>query len=93
MTLLEIVKDLEIILSDLVFSGIDNIDYSFIDKIEDILKETEKNKISNLNIFLNDFLFSIREYKQDSNENNLRIVIENIGKLDFYIRNVLHYDK
>ncbi len=56
MILKEIVKELEIILSDIAFSGIDNIDSSFVEKIELLEKKAIENKINNISNLLNYFI-------------------------------------
>lgn len=87
MILKEIVKELEIILSDIAFSGIDNIDSSFVEKIELLEKKAIENKITNLSNLLNDFVSSIKDYKLEDSRENLKKVFINVSKLDFYIKN------
>ncbi|WP_297286103.1 hypothetical protein [uncultured Brachyspira sp.] len=87
MILKEIVKELEIILSDIAFSGIDNIDSSFVEKIELLEKKAIENKITNLSNLLNDFINSIKDYKLEDSRENLKRVFINVSKLDFYIKN------
>ncbi len=87
MILKEIVKELEIILSDIAFSGIDNIDSSFVEKIELLEKKAMENKITNLSNLLNDFVSSIKDYKLEDSRENLQRVFINVSKLDFYIKN------
>ncbi len=87
MILEEIVKELEIILSDIVFSGIDNVDSSFVEKIELLEKKAMENKITNLSNLLNDFVSSIKYYKLEDSRENLQRVFINVSKLDFYIKN------
>lgn len=88
MILEEIVKELEIILSDIAFSGIDNIiDSSFVEKIELLEKKAMENKITNLSNLLNDFVSSIKDYKLEDSRENLQRVFINVSKLDFYIKN------
>ena len=87
MILEEIVKELEIILSDIAFSGIDNIDSSFVEKIELLEKKAMENKITNLSNLLDDFVSSIKDYKLEDSRENLQRVLINVSKLDFYIKN------
>ncbi|ADK30743.1 hypothetical protein BP951000_0744 [Brachyspira pilosicoli 95/1000] len=87
MILKEIVKELEIILSDIAFSGIDNVDSSFVGKIELLEKKAMENKITNLSNLLNDFVSSIKDYKLEDSRENLQRVFINVSKLDFYIKN------
>ena len=87
MILEEIVKELEIILSDIAFSGIDNVDSSFVEKIELLEKKSIENKITNLSNLLNDFINSIKDYKLEDSRENLERVFINVSKLDFYIKN------
>ena len=87
MILEEIVKELEIILSDIAFSGIDNVDSLFVEKIELLEKKAMENKITNLSHLLNDFVSSIKDYKLEDSRENLQRVFINVSKLDFYIKN------
>ncbi|AFR71457.1 hypothetical protein B2904_orf2128 [Brachyspira pilosicoli B2904] len=90
MILEEIVKELEIILSDIAFSGIDNVDSLFVEKIELLEKKAMENKITNLSNLLNDFVSSIKDYKLEDSRENLQRVFINVSKLDFYIKNALY---
>ena len=87
MILKEIVKELEIILSDIAFSGIDNIDSSFVEKIELLEKKAIEKNILNLSNLLDDFINSIKDYKLEDSRENLQKVFINVSKLDFYIKN------
>ena len=61
--ILEIIKDLEIELSNLTFSGIDNIDFDFIENLYSIRDRFDKLKMNNAKILTNDLIDSIKEYK------------------------------
>ncbi|WP_232473291.1 hypothetical protein [Brachyspira sp. SAP_772] len=87
MILEEIVKELEIILSDIAFSGIDNIDSSFVERIEMLENSAREKNILNLSNLLNDFVSSIKDYKLEDSRENLQKVFINVSKLDFYIKN------
>lgn len=87
MILEEIVKELEIILSDIAFSGIDNIDSSFVERIELLENSAREKNIFNLSNLLNDFVSSIKDYKLEDSRENLQRVFINVSKLDFYIKN------
>ena len=80
--ILEIIKDLEIELSNLTFSGIDNIDFDFIENLTSIIDRFDKLKMNNAKILTNDLIDSIKEYKTN---NDIIKVSENISKLEFYL--------
>lgn len=80
--ILEIIKDLEIELSNLTFSGIDNIDFDFIENLTSIRDRFDKLKMNNAKILTNDLIYSIKEYKTNK---DIKKVSENISKLEFYL--------
>lgn len=80
--ILEIIKDLEIELSNLTFSGIDNIDFDFIENLTSIRDRFDKLKMNNAKILTNDLIDSIKEYKTNK---DIKKVYENISKLEFYL--------
>ena len=80
--ILEIIKDLEIELSNLTFSGIDNIDFDFIENLTSIIDRFDKFKMNNAKILTNDLIDSIKEYKTNK---DIKKVSENISKLEFYL--------
>lgn len=80
--ILEIIKDLEIELSNLTFSGIDNIDFDFIENLISIRDRFDKLKMNNAKILTNDLIDSIKEYKTNK---DIKKVSENISKLEFYL--------
>lgn len=89
----DLVRDLELLLSDIVFSGINNIDYSTIEKIESLANKFEKISMNNLNNLLMDLSESIKKYKtNEDKKNNIKEVSDNISKIEFYIRNALSYE-
>ena len=89
----DLVRDLELLLSDIVFSGINNIDYSTIEKIESVANKFEKISMNNLNNLLIDLSVSIKKYKtNEDKKNNTKEVSDNISKIEFYIRNALSYE-
>lgn len=80
--ILEIIKDLEIELSNLTFSGIDNIDFDFIENLTSIIDRFDKFKMNNAKILTNDLIDSIKDYKTNK---DIKKVSENISKLEFYL--------
>lgn len=80
--ILEIIKDLEIELSNLSFSGIDNIDFDFIENLTSIIDRFDKLKMNNAKILTNDLIDSIKDYKTNK---DIKKVSENISKLEFYL--------
>ena len=89
----DLLRDLEIFLSDIVFSGINNIDYTSIEKIEVMAKKFEKISMENIKNLLIEFINSIKKYKtEEDKKSNIKEVSNNIAKLEFYIRNVLSYE-
>lgn len=80
--ILEIIKDLEIELSNLAFSGIDNIDFDFIENLTSIRYRFDKLKMNNAKILTNDLIDSIKDYKTNK---DIKKVSENISKLEFYL--------
>ena len=80
--ILEIIKDLEIELSNLTFSGIDNIDFNFIENLTSIRDRFDKLKMNNAKILTNDLIDSIKDYKTNK---DIKKVFENISKLEFYL--------
>ncbi len=86
--ILEIFKELEILLSDLIFSGTDNIDYSFIEKINLIRDKLEKLEINHAKKLVEDLIDSLKEYKKIK---NTKKVSANISKLEFYLSHALFY--
>ena len=89
----DLLKDLEILVSDITFSGINNIDYSIVDKIENLAKKFEKISMNHIKDMLDDFAKSIREYKTNENKKEyIKQVADNISKIEFYLRNALSYE-
>lgn len=88
--ILEIIKDLEIELSNLTFSGIDNIDFDFIENLTSIRDRFDKFKMNNAKILTNDLIDSIKDYKTNK---DIKKVSENISKLEFYLSYALFYLK
>ena len=89
----DLLRDLEIFLSDIVFSGINNIDYTTIEKIEVMAKKFEKISMENIKNLLIEFINSIKKYKtEEDKKSNIKEVSNNIAKLEFYIRNALSYE-
>lgn len=80
--ILEIIKDLEIELSNLTFSGIDNIDFDFIENLISIRDRFDKLKMNNAKILTNDLIDSIKDYKTNK---DIKKVSKNISKLEFYL--------
>ncbi|TXJ56123.1 hypothetical protein EPJ67_07630 [Brachyspira aalborgi] len=80
--ILEIIKDLEIELSNLTFSGIDNTDFDFIENLASIRDRFDKLKMNNAKILTNDLIDSIKDYKTNK---DIKKVSENISKLEFYL--------
>ena len=80
--ILEIFKELQILLSDLVFSGVDNIDDSFIEKINLIEKKLNKFEINFAKNLTKDLIDSLKEYKKNK---YIKKVSKNISKLEFYL--------
>ena len=89
----DLLRDLEILISDITFSGINNIDYSIVDKIENLAKKFEKISMNHIKDMLDDFAKSIREYKTNKNKKEyIKQVADNISKIEFYLRNALSYE-
>lgn len=89
----DLLRDLELLLSDIVFSGINNIDYSTIDKIEVLAKRFEKISMENIKNLLMEFIDSLKKYKtNEDKKTNIKEVSDNIAKIEFYIRNALSYE-
>ena len=88
--ILEIIKDLEIELSNLAFSGIDNIDFDFIENLTSIIDRFDKLKMNKAKILTNDLIDSIKDYKTNK---DIKKVSENISKLEFYLSYTLFYLK
>ncbi|ASJ21736.1 hypothetical protein [Brachyspira hampsonii] len=89
----DLLRDLELLLSDIVFSGINNIDYSTIEKIEVLAKKFEKISMENIKNLLIEFIDSLKKYKSEKDKKtNIKEVSDNIAKIEFYIRNSLSYE-
>ena len=89
----DLLRDLELLLSDIVFSGINNMDYSTIDKIEVLAERFEKISMENIKNLLIEFIDSLKKYKTDEDKKiNIKEVSDNIAKIEFYIRNALSYE-
>lgn len=80
--ILEIFKELQILLSDLVFSGADNIDDSFIERINLIEKKLNKYEMKFAKKLTKDLSYSLKEYKKNK---DIKKVSKNISKLEFYL--------
>ena len=80
--ILEIFNELQILLSDLVFSGVDNIDDSFIEKINLIEEKLNKFEMNLAKKLIKDLLDSLKEYKKNK---DIKKVSKNISKLEFYL--------
>lgn len=86
----DLLRDLELIISDIVFSGINNIDYTTIEKIEVVSNKFKKISMDNLKELLDEFVLSIKKYKTDNNKKeNIKEVSDYICKIEFYIKNAL----
>lgn len=83
--ILEIIKDLESALSNLTFSGIDNIDSDFIENLTLIGDRLGKLKMNHAKILIDDLIASIKEYKTNKDIKNIEKVSSNISKLEFYL--------
>ena len=89
----DLIRDLELLLSDITFTGINNIDANIIDKIYSMSKQFEKIGMNHLKDLLIDFADSIKVYKTDENKKeNIKSVVNNISKIEFYIKNTLSYE-
>ena len=88
------IRELEMLLSDITFSGINNIDYSTIEKIEKLADRFEKISMHNIKVLLIELIQSIKKYKSDNynKKTNIKEVSSNIAKIEFYIRNSLSYE-
>lgn len=86
----DIIKELEFFLSDLTFSGLDNIDKSFIEQLKDISKKAENYEMINLQNILEDLIYDMEEYYNKKTD-NIKKIFTNVSKLDFYIKNALHF--
>ena len=80
--ILEIFKELQILLSDLVFSGADNIDDTFIERINLIEKKLNKFEMKFAKKLTKDLSYSLKEYKKNK---DIKKVSKNISKLEFYL--------
>lgn len=80
--ILEIFKELQILLSDLVFSGADNIDDSFIEKINLIEEKLNKFEINFAKNLIKDLSDALKEYKKSK---DIKKVSVNVSKLEFYL--------
>lgn len=80
--ILEIFKELQILLSDLVFSGADNIDDTFIERINLIEKKLNKYEMKFAKKLTKDLSYSLKEYKKNK---DIKKVSKNISKLEFYL--------
>ncbi|TKZ36389.1 hypothetical protein [Brachyspira catarrhinii] len=80
--ILEIFNELQILLSDLVFSGADNIDDDFIEKINLIEKKLNKFEMNFAKNLIEDLIISLKEYKKNK---DIKKVSKNISKLEFYL--------
>lgn len=80
--ILEIFNELQILLSDLVFSGADNIDDDFIEKINLIEEKLNKFEINLAKNLIEDLIISLKEYKKNK---DIKKVSKNISKLEFYL--------
>ena len=85
----DLLRDLEILMSDIVFSGINNIDYTTIEKIEILSNKFKKISMDNLKKLLDEFVLSIKKYKTDNKKENIKEVSDYICKIEFYIKNAL----
>lgn len=83
--ILEIIKDLESALSNLTFSGIDNIDSDFIENLTLIGYRLGKLKMNHAKILIDDLIASIKEYKLNKDIKNIEKISSNISKLEFYL--------
>ena len=80
--ILEIFNELQILLSDLVFSGADNIEDDFIEKINLIEEKLNKFEINLAKNLIEDLIISLKEYKKNK---DIKKVLVNISKLEFYL--------
>lgn len=88
----DLLRDLDFFLSDITFSGINNIDYTIIEKINRLANKFEKIYMNNLKKLLKELEESIRVYKI-SNDNNIGEVVNSITKIEFYVKNALYFEK
>lgn len=86
--ILEIFKELEILLSDLIFSGANNIDSSFIEKINLICYKLDKLEINHAKKLTEDLSDSLKEFQKIK---DIKKVSVNISKLEFYLSYALFY--
>lgn len=86
--ILEIFKELEILLSDLIFSGANNIDSSFIEKINLIRDKLDKSEINYAKKLTEDLSDSLKEFQKIK---DIKKVSINISKLEFYLSYALFY--
>ena len=89
----DLLRELEITLSDITFTGINNIDYNVIDKLNLLSKNFEKIAMNHLKDLLIEFIESIKNYKTNKDKKNtLKIVSNNISKIEFYLKNALSFE-
>lgn len=86
--ILEIFKEFEILLSDLIFSGAENIDSSFIEKINLICDKLDKLEINHVKKLTEDLIDSLKEFQKIK---DIKKVSVNISKLEFYLSYALFY--
>lgn len=86
--ILEIFKELQILLSDLVFSGADNIDDSFIEKINSIEEKLNRFEINFAKNLIKDLIDALKEYKKSK---DIKKVSASVSKLEFYLSYALFY--
>jgi len=87
----ESLKELEIILSDLVFSGIKDIDDSFIERLYSFSVRFERFKMNGAEILVKDLVNSIKDYKRGAG--SMEEVASNISRLEFYLSGALRYER
>lgn len=90
----DLIRELEMLLSDITFSGINNIDYNTIEKAETLADKFERISMHNIKSLLIELTASIKKYKTEEDKKiNIKEVSNNIAKIEFYIRNALSYEQ
>ncbi|WP_299243995.1 hypothetical protein [uncultured Brachyspira sp.] len=90
----DLIRELEMLLSDITFSGINNIDYNTIEKAEALADKFERISMHNIKSLLIELTYSIKKYKtEEDKKTNIKEVSNNIAKIEFYIRNALSYEQ
>lgn len=80
--ILEIFEEIQILLSDLIFSGADNVDYDFIEKINSIEERLNKFETNLAKKLMENLSDALKEYKKNK---DIKKVSASISKLEFYL--------